>query len=219
MTIAEKLEAVRERISRACERSGRDPASVTLIAVTKRIPEESVIQALDAGLRDVGENIVQETAAKKPALAREGVRWHLVGHLQRNKARAGIDLFDIIHSVDSVRLAETLAANAMGRLQVLLQVNVAQEASKFGFSPDEAPKAIDTIRGLPNLEVLGIMTVAPAVPDPELVRPVFRRLRDIAREHGISELSMGMSDDFEVAIEEGATMVRIGQAIFGERTR
>lgn len=217
MNLAANLAAVRERIRCACERAGRDPATVTLIGVSKRVPAERVIEALDADLRDLGENVVQEAAAKKPALERRGVRWHLVGHLQRNKARAAIDLFDIIHSVDSVPLAEALSARASRKLQVLLQVNVAREASKFGFEPEAVAGALGRIGGLPNLEPIGLMTVAPIAADPESLRPVFRQLRQMAAANGLPGLSMGMSDDFEVAVEEGATFVRVGRAIFGER--
>jgi PLP dependent protein len=217
--VGENLEGARQRIRRACERAGRDQASVTLIGVAKRVPPERVREALEAGLRDIGENIVQEAAAKKPALHRPGLRWHLVGHLQRNKAAAAIETFDIIHSIDSTRLAEALSQRATGRLQVLLEVNIAREPSKFGFSVEELPHALEMIRSLSNLDAIGLMTVAPAVRDAEQVRPVFRELAALARAHDLSELSMGMTDDFEVAVEEGATMVRIGRALFGERAR
>ncbi len=221
MSIAERLELVRRRIDGACARSGRDPASVRLVAATKQVPVASILEAVHAGLRDVGENTVQEAATKKPALEAEasGVTWHFIGHLQRNKVPAAIGLFDIIQAVDSLRLAEALDRRATGMLTVLLEVNVGQEASKFGFRPDEVAAALQTMRGLRNLDVIGLMTVAPAAPDQEGVRPVFRTLKLLAASSGLRELSMGMSDDFEVAVEEGATMVRVGRAIFGERPR
>lgn len=157
------------------------------------------------------------TARSADPAGPDGVRWHMVGHLQRNKVTAAIETFDIIHAIDSVRLAEVLSRKAPKRLRVFLQVNVALEASKYGFTAGELPAAVSAVRALPNLEPIGLMTIAPASPDPEAARPFFRRLRQLANEFGLAELSMGMSDDFEVAVEEGATMVRIGRALFGER--
>ncbi len=220
MSVAEQLARVRERMAAACRRAGRSPDEVTLVGVSKGVPAQRVAEAHAAGLQDVGENRVQEAADKIEALAAQGVRprWHLVGHLQTNKAKTVTGLFAIIHSVDSVRLAQALSRRAREPLPILLEVNVAQEASKFGFTPREATSALRSIADLPNLEVRGLMTVAPQTDQPESVRPVFRRLRELRDELGLRELSMGMTNDFEVAIEEGATMVRVGRAIFGERS-
>jgi pyridoxal phosphate enzyme (YggS family) len=219
--VAARLAAVRGRIERACARASRDPAGVTLIGVTKSVPDEAVRAALACGLRDLGENYVQEGIARKQALAgaTAGVRWHLIGHLQSNKAKAAAGAFDIIHAVDSDGIARALDARASGRVPVLLEVNAGEEASKFGFSPREVGAAVREVSNLPHLDLRGLMTVAPAADDPEDVRNVFRALRELAAANGLSELSMGMTGDFEVAIEEGATMIRIGRAIFGERRR
>ena len=219
MSIAENLARVRERIEAACCRAGRSPDGVTLVGISKGFPAEAVAEAYAAGLADVGENRVQEAEAKIEALAAQGVRprWHLVGHLQTNKAKTATELFAIIHSVDSLRLAQALSRRAREQVPILLEVNVAQEASKFGFAPQEVASALSAITPLPNLDVCGLMTVAPLAGDAEAVRPVFRQLRELRDALGLRELSMGMTDDFEVAIEEGATMVRIGRAIFGPR--
>ncbi len=219
ISIPDNLRRVRERIAAACERAGRSPDEVTLVAVTKGFPAAAVAEAYDAGLRDFGENRVQEAVPKIEALAASGrsPRWHLVGHLQTNKVKLAVGLFAILHSVDSVRLAQAISRHARKAVPILLEVNVAQEASKFGFSPQELPSALDEIARLPKLEVRGLMTVAPLTDDPETVRPVFRRLRELRDAAALQELSMGMTDDFEVAIEEGATMVRVGRAIFGPR--
>ena len=205
----------------ACRRAGRSPDEVTLVGVSKGMPALAVAEAHAAGLQDVGENRVQEAAAKIEALAAQGVRprWHLVGHLQTNKAKTVTGLFAILHSVDSVRLAQALSRRAREPLPILLEVNVAQEASKFGFTPQEVASALRSIVDLPNLDVRGLMTIAPQTDQPESVRPVFQRLRELRDELGLRELSMGMTNDFEVAIEEGATMVRVGRAIFGERPK
>jgi pyridoxal phosphate enzyme (YggS family) len=219
MSIAERLAVVRGRIEAACCRAGRSPDEVTLVGITKGFLPDAVAEAVAAGLEDAGENRVQEAAAKIEVLAGRGVRprWHLVGHLQTNKVKTALDLFAIIQSVDSLRLAQELNRRASRPVAVLLEVNVAQEASKFGFTPGEFPTALSTISSLPNLDVRGLMTVAPVAGDAEAVRPIFRRLRELRDAAGLRELSMGMTDDFEVAIEEGATMVRVGRAIFGAR--
>lgn len=213
------MAAVRARVRAAAERAGRDPQAVRLIAVSKTFPAEAVLAAYEAGQRDFGENRVQEAEAKAPAVAAAGVQptWHLIGHLQTNKVRAALDRFAIIHSVDSVHLAAALSRRAAAAYPVLLEVNVAGEASKSGFAPDEVTDATERIRRLPNLDVRGLMTVAPLVADPEELRPVFRRLAELAQRLALPELSMGMSGDFEVAIEEGATLVRVGTVIFGRR--
>ncbi len=244
-TIARNIAAVRARIAAAADRVGRDPAAVTLVAVTKTQPPEAVAAALAAGVADFGENRVQEAAEKMPLVEAAGLRWHLIGHLQRNKARKAAAIFDLIHSLDSVRLAETLdryvevdaplhTYGTSRRLPVLLQVNIAGEAQKEGFelagglgNREALPgfwEDVARILGLQHLDVRGLMTIAPYVADPEQVRPVFRALRELRDELAVrfpaaswQELSMGMTGDFEVAVEEGATLVRVGTAIFGER--
>ncbi|MDQ5854281.1 MAG: YggS family pyridoxal phosphate-dependent enzyme [Chloroflexota bacterium] len=243
-TIGRNIAAVRARIAAAADRAGRDPATVTLVAVTKTQPPEAVA-AVAAGVADVGENRVQEAAEKIPLVEVADLRWHLIGHLQRNKARKAAAIFDLIHSLDSVRLAETLDRHVAQdtpphpdgtprRLPVLLQVNIAGEAQKEGFelsgglgNREALPgfwEDVEHILGLQHLDVRGLMTIAPYVADPEQVRPVFRALRELRDELAVrfpaaswQELSMGMTGDFEVAVEEGATLVRVGTAIFGER--
>ena len=219
MGIAENLARVRERIAEACCRAGRSPGEVTVVGISKGFPAEAVAEAVAAGLADVGENRVQEAEGKIEALAALGLRprWHLVGHLQTNKAKTAAGLFAILHSVDSLRLAQELSRRASRPLAILLEVNVAQEASKFGFAPTEVAPTLSACSTLPHLDVRGLMTVAPLSGDPEAVRPVFRALRELRDALALRELSMGMTDDFEVAIEEGATHVRIGRAIFGDR--
>ncbi len=204
---------------RACERSHRSPDEVTLVAVTKGVPPEMMRNAYECGIRHFGENRVQEATAKMMQLfdLRPEITWHMVGHLQSNKAKKAVELFDIIHSIDSLRLAEVLDGRAEKPVRVLLQVNVSGEADKSGFSVAEVAAVLGYISCLTNIKVIGLMTIAPLCADPEEVRPVFRRMRELRDELGLKHLSMGMSDDFEVAIEEGATMVRIGRAIFGER--
>ncbi len=220
-TIAERLQAVRLRIAAACLRSGRSQEEVTLVVVGKGFPPEAIREAVAAGVRHLAENRVQEAQGKRPLLADlpAGVVWHMVGHLQTNKVKTALNLFDIIHSVDSLHLAEEISRRAprQVRVPVFLEVNVTDEATKYGFSPEELPRAAEAAARLPNLDIRGLMTVAPLVADPEEVRPVFRRLREMSRSLGLPELSIGMTDDFEVAVEEGATHVRIGRAIFGER--
>jgi PLP dependent protein len=223
LDVAANLQAVCDRINTAAERAGRSPASVRVVGASsaaKGVTPAKLRAALEAGLCDFGENRVQEAEASIASLAARAkeATWHFIGHLQTNKAAAAIDLFDIIQSVDSLRLAENLSRRAVGTLQVLIEVNVAGEASKQGFSPGEVAPVVSRIANLPNLDLTGLMTIAPIADDPEDVRPVFRELRQLAEANGLPQLSMGMTDDFEVAIEEGATLVRIGRAIFGERT-
>jgi pyridoxal phosphate enzyme (YggS family) len=217
--IAANARGVRGRIAAAAARAGRDPATVRLIAVTKTFPTEVCAAAVEAGLTDLGENRVQEGTAKAATLARAGVQpvWHLIGHLQSNKVRAALGAFAVIHSIDSTELATAISRRAERPVEVLLEVNVGGEPSKFGFAPEETPEASRAIAALPNLLVRGLMTVAPQAEDAEAVRPVFRRLRELAEALGLPELSMGMSGDYEVAVEEGATMVRVGSALFGPR--
>jgi PLP dependent protein len=216
-SIEANLEQVHCRIDRACQRAGRSPEQVTIVAVTKGVAPEAIQFAFRAGLRNFGESRVQETQGKWDQLLGLEPRpvWHLLGHLQTNKVRAALRLFDIIHSVDSVKLAEELNQHAKSKIQVLLEVNLAEEASKSGFLSNQIEVAFQKIHLLPELEIKGLMTVAPQADDPEEVRPIFRQMSQLAKRMGLSELSMGMSDDFEVAIEEGATMVRLGRIIFG----
>ena len=225
MDFAANLEAVRGRIAAACARAGRDPADVTLVAVSKNHPPESVRALTELGVTVFGENRVQEAKAKIP-LSPGRARWHLIGHLQSNKCRDAVQLFEMIESVDSLALAEELqkwADKAAKTLPILLEVNVAGEASKFGYRPDLVLADLARINALTKLEIHGLMTVAPWSSEAEKVRPIFRRLRELRTEceqrlgAPLPHLSMGMSGDFEGAIEEGATIVRIGTALFGPR--
>ena len=217
--IDERLSAIRERIERACAAVQRDPASVTLIAVSKTFPATDVAEAWRAGQRDFGENRVQEGVEKARLLTNQGIEptWHLIGHLQRNKVRAALGAFAILQAVDSERLLEAIEAAAAAPVRVLIEVNVAGEATKFGVAPADLDALLRSAATLERVCVEGLMTVAPRVPDPADVRPVFRQLRELADRHGLATLSMGMSEDFEAAIAEGSTHVRIGRAIFGER--
>jgi pyridoxal phosphate enzyme (YggS family) len=219
--IAANIATVRGRIGAACERVDRDPATVRLVGASKTVDPARIEAALDAGLCDLGENFVQEAEERIAALGARATEatWHFIGHLQTNKTAAALGLFDIIESVDSLKLAQTISRRATKPVRILLEVNVAQEASKFGFAPAEVNVAAGEVARLPGVDLIGLMTIAPAVPDSQAVRPVFRELRELAMAQGLPELSMGMTDDFEVAIEEGATMVRVGRAIFGERPR
>jgi pyridoxal phosphate enzyme (YggS family) len=230
-TVAANLAAVRERIAAAADRSGRTPESVRLIAVSKTFPAESVRAAIAAGHRDFGENKVQEAIPKIEAIegAGEQVRWHLIGHLQSNKARKAARPFDVIHSIDSADLLQKIdaaAREARRTPELLIQVDLAGEATKFGAAPDALQPIFDAAASLTNARLVGLMVLPPWSEDPEIARPYFRRLRELRDELGsrgvpaasLRELSMGMSHDFEVAIAEGATMVRVGTAIFGKRT-
>ena len=214
--IRDNLERVRERVARAAQRSGRRPEDVLLIAVSKTFPAERVAAAIAAGVSALGENRVQEAKEKIRQLGHP-VPWHLIGSLQTNKVKDAVALFDVIQSVDRLDLARELDRRATKPIDVLLEVNVGEEASKGGFSVADVKPALDAIAELPQLRVRGLMTIPPAVSDPEAARPSFRLLRELRDETGLTELSMGMSADFEVAIEEGATMVRVGTAIFGAR--
>ncbi len=217
--IAANTRDVRARIAAACARARRDPDSVTLIAVSKTHSPEAVSAAHAAGLRDFGENRIQEAAPKIDALAVRSVQptWHLIGNLQRNKVALAVERFPYIHSVDSERLAFAINERATTPVRVFIEVNVAGESSKHGVALDEVASLAERVRGLQRVELIGLMTVAPATPDPEAIRPVFRTLQALAEANGLEELSMGMTSDYEVAIEEGATFVRVGRAIFGER--
>lgn len=225
--IKENLERVYERIEKAARRAGRSPDSVKLVAVTKTFGAEAVLAAYEAGQRLFGENYVQEAQRKIEAVNKPDIIWHMIGHLQTNKAKYAVKLFDMIESVDSKKLADELSKRASnaGKVQkVLIEVNLAGEATKSGCKESEVFELAEYIGSLPNLKLLGLMTIPPFLP-PEEVRPYFRRLRELAEAidkkgyKGVEmkELSMGMSSDFEVAIEEGATIVRVGTAIFGQR--
>ena len=225
--IKEHLTEVKERIEQACIRSGRNPREVTLIAVSKTKPVPMLEEAYAAGARDFGENKVQEIAAKKPELP-EDIRWHMIGHLQRNKVGQVLGKAVLIHSVDSLRLArqiETDAAKTGLDVDILLEVNVAREESKYGFMLEEVEDAIMTIKDFPHVHIKGLMTIAPFVENPEENRGIFKKLFEFAVDIGgknidnvtMSVLSMGMTGDYEVAVEEGATMVRVGTGIFGVR--
>jgi len=218
-TLAERLAAVRNRMARASERARRDPGGILLLAVTKVFPSSVIREAFALGLRDFGENYIQEFEAKAPEVCGlEGARFHLIGHVQSNKSRRAAELFEVIQTVDSARLARRLH-EAGRRLDVLLEVKLAEEDAKSGAAPEELPELIAAVREFSNLRLLGLMTMPPWSEDPEVSRPYFRRLRELAERHGLSQLSMGMSGDLEVAIEEGATCVRVGTALFGKRKR
>lgn len=225
--LSENLRDVEKRIEEACKRSNRDPKEVTLIAVSKTKPVEMLQEVYDAGARNFGENKVQEIMDKYDHLPQD-IHWHMIGHLQRNKVKYIVDKVQMIHSVDSLRLAETIDKEAKKKnvtVPILIEVNVAEEDSKFGLSLEEVSALAEEISKLSNVRVCGLMTVAPFVEDPEENREVFRSLKklsvDIAAKNinnvTMSVLSMGMTNDFEVAVEEGATMVRVGTAIFGAR--
>lgn len=215
----ERLEKVEERITKAAGRAGRKRSEITLVAVTKKFPAEVIRKAYDLGLRIFGENYVQEFETKHPALAGlKDAEFHLIGHLQSNKARPASELFQAIETVDSEKLARRL--NDAGRkLEVMIEVKLSEEESKAGADPAALPALIDAIRACPNLQLTGLMTMPPWNDDPEATRPYFRRLAQLARQHGLGKLSMGMSHDLEAAIEEGATHVRVGTALFGPRQK
>ena len=225
--LQENLTRIRSRIDQACERSGRQPDSVRLMAVSKNQSPELVAQAASAGLTLFGENRIQEAKVKIP-LCPGQLEWHFIGHLQSNKSRDAVSLFHVVQGVDSLALAEELQKQAIKQarsLPILLEVNVAGESSKFGWNPDRLLTELLQLNALNRLEVHGLMTIAPYAVDPEQVRPIFRRLRELRDRctdllgAPLPVLSMGMSGDLEVAIEEGATLVRVGTALFGERPR
>ncbi|MFT4107225.1 MAG: YggS family pyridoxal phosphate-dependent enzyme [Lacrimispora sp.] len=225
--VRENLEEVRKRILEACKRAGRNPEEVTLIAVSKTKPVDMLTEAYNSGVRDFGENKVQELTEKCSVLP-EDIRWHMIGHLQRNKVKQVIDKAALIHSVDSIRLAEQIQEEAAKKAviaDILLEINVAEEESKFGFKLEETEAAIREISTFPHVKIKGLMTIAPFVENSEENRPVFQKLNqfyvDMQRKNidnvNMTVLSMGMTGDYEVAIEEGATLVRVGTGIFGTR--
>ncbi len=227
--LRQRLDRVSERMAAAAVRAHRRPDDVKLVAVSKTHTAETILDAIAAGVTDLGENRVQEASEKIPEVGRGAARWHLIGHLQSNKARRAVELFDVIHSLDSAALARRLdrvceEANRE-QLPVLIQVDLGQEATKTGAPESKVPEIIDAVRQSPRLRLAGLMTLPPYFDDPERARPFFRRLRELRdelRRQGVfgdtgGDLSMGMTHDFEVAIAEGATIVRVGTAIFGER--
>jgi PLP dependent protein len=223
--IAENLNFIRQRIAAACARAGRSQASVTLLAVSKTHPPETIRAAVDCGQLLFGENKIQEAMAKIP-LCPGKARWQFIGHLQSNKVRDALELFEMIQGVDSLNIAKEIskrAGQAGKTMPILLEVNVAGEGSKFGYKPEQLLAELSELTALPRIEIHGLMAIPPFTPVPEKARPYFRKLREI-KDHAeavlgapLPQLSMGMSGDFEVAIEEGSTMVRIGTALFGER--
>jgi len=227
MDLAGRIAAVEQRMEAACARAGRATDSVMLLPVTKDQPPEVIDEAARLGLNLFGESKVQEAKAKIP-LCSARLRWHMIGHLQTNKCRDAVALFEMIQSVDSLRLAREInkqAEQAAKRVPILLEVNAAGEASKFGYKPEQLLAEVTQISALPRLELRGLMTVPPWSPEPERVRDVFRQVRELKARceetlsGALPELSMGMSGDFEVAIEEGATLVRLGTVLFGERAK
>lgn len=228
MSIAENIYQVRRRIERACERAKRSPQDVKLVAVTKTVDAARIEQAIAAGVTDIGENRVQEAWRKYQAINAPSVHWHLVGHLQTNKAKRALQFATMIHSVDSVKLArelQTQAEKLERDIDILVQVNTSGEESKFGLEPAEAEGAIAEMAGMANLKIKGLMTIGAFTENMEVVRSCFVRLRQLRHQINdasfgrvqLQELSMGMTNDFELAIEEGATLVRVGRSIFGER--
>lgn len=218
-TLQQKLDLVQQRIHAACARAHRDPAGVRLLAVTKIFPAEVIRDAYSIGLREFGENYVQEMEDKAPAVEDlEGARFHLIGHLQSNKTKKAAQLFSAIDSVDSVKLARRLDAEGVA-LDITMEVKLSHEESKTGADAEGLADIVAAVRGSQNLRLKGLMTVPPWSEDVELSRPYFAKLRELAGRHGIAELSMGMSHDLEVAIEEGATWVRVGTALFGKRRK
>ncbi|MEM7435903.1 MAG: YggS family pyridoxal phosphate-dependent enzyme [Myxococcota bacterium] len=221
--VAVNLAALRARIAAACDEAGRDPSTITLLAVSKGHSTDKVRAAYDLGLRDFGENYAQELSRKAEALRDlEGLRWRFIGHLQRNKIKLVVGARASVDTVDTVRLAEALARNAVSRAtktEVMIQVNVGREPQKSGCSPEEVPGLVEAIRAMPSLVLAGIMAVAPHDDDPNDARPYFDTVGELAESHGLAERSMGMTHDLEPAVAAGATMLRIGTALFGPRPR
>ncbi|MGB6943448.1 MAG: YggS family pyridoxal phosphate-dependent enzyme [Bryobacteraceae bacterium] len=227
--LKQKLDQVESRIAQAAARAGRRRSDIQLVAVTKKFPAAAIREAYALGLRDFGENYVQEFDAKRAELADcLGARYHFIGHLQSNKTKKAAEIFDVVHTVDSAKIARRLndeldlasnpASNHPG-VQVLIEVKLSTEPAKAGAAPGEVPALVEAIRGCPHLRLLGLMTMPPWSEEAERSRPYFARLRELAGENGLPHLSMGMSHDLEVAIEEGATIVRVGTALFGPRRK
>lgn len=230
MSIADNLNRVRDDVARLCAQVGRSPEEITLVAVSKTVEPARVAEAVAAGVTDLGENWVQEAVPKRPAVealtSPARARWHMIGHLQTNKVRKVVGVFDVVQAIDSLHLAQELNRRVSRRLPVMIEVNTSGEASKFGVSPAELLTLATEVRALPNLELAGLMTIGPglSVEDPELARPCFkllwelRALLEVEFRCRLPHLSMGMSSDYAVAIQEGSTMLRIGTAIFGARS-
>ena len=222
-SLGARLEAVRQTIARSAERAGRDPSEVVLVTVTKGFPVARIREALAAGLRILGENRVQEALPKIDEIGPANIDWHLIGHLQTNKVKFIENRFQMVQSLDSVGLVEALERRIRSPLDVLIEVNVAQEPQKTGVSPAEMPDVAAAVNASARLRLRGLMTVAPMVDDPQTIRPVFRQLRALrdktSQQLGVAlpVLSMGMTDDYAIAVEEGATMLRLGRALFGSR--
>jgi PLP dependent protein len=215
----ERLAAVRERMARAAERARRDPETITLLAVTKIFPAAVIREAYELGLRQFGENYVQEFEGKAPEVSDlPGARFHLIGHLQSNKSKKAAELFQVVQTVDSAKLARRLNESERP-LEVMIEVKLSDEEAKSGADPAELPELIAAIRECGNLQLAGLMTMPPWSDDAEASRPYFRQLRELGERHGLQQLSMGMSHDLETAIEEGATCVRVGTALFGKRKK
>lgn len=217
MGLADRIQAVRERITRAAQRAGRRPEEITLLAVTKIFPVDVILEAYSLGLREFGENYVQEFEEKYPKVKDlDRARFHLIGHLQSNKSRKAVEMFHVVQTVDSTKLAKRLGEP--GRpVEVMVEVKLSEEATKHGVGPDGLGAVIDAVQAVPSLRLRGLMTMPPWSDDAETSRPYFRKLRALARQYDLPELSMGMSNDIEVAVEEGSTMVRVGTALFGSR--
>jgi len=219
VSVRERLSEVRNRIERSAIRAGRDPQSITLVAVTKVFPASAIREAYEAGVLDFGENYVQEFESKEPEVRDlAGARFHLIGHLQSNKSKRAAELFAVIQTVDSIKLARRLD-EADRPLDVMLEVKISLEQAKSGADPAELPELVDAVRATRHLNLVGLMTMPPWSDDAEPSRPYFRRLRELALQFKLPHLSMGMSHDFEVAIEEGATFIRVGTALFGKRQK
>lgn len=226
MTVKERVKEVINEIQETALKSGRNPKEIRLLAATKSVPPERILEAIEAGIRIIGENYVQE-AQKKYELIGPRVSWHMIGRLQTNKAKYAVRLFEVIHSLDSLKLAQELqkAAERQGKkVKVMIQVNLSGEITKGGISPDKVKELSERVLEFPNLELIGLMTIPPYSENPEDSRPFFRKLRELKEKLNregfpLTELSMGMSNDFKVAIEEGATILRIGTLIFGPRSR
>jgi len=220
VTLQERIERVEQRIQVAARRVGRKREEITLVAVTKKFPAEVMREAYGLGLRVFGENYVQEFQAKAPALADlKDAEFHLIGHLQSNKARVAADLFQVIETIDSGKLATRLDGMLARPINVMIEVKLSEEQSKEGAPPEELPGLIEAIGVCSHLQLTGLMTMPPWNADPEAARPYFKKLAELGRKHGIAKLSMGMSHDLETAIEEGSTHVRVGQALFGPRPK
>ncbi len=215
--VSQNIAEVRRRIAESCHKVSRDPSSVTLLAVTKTATLDQIKEALDSGVSDFGENKVQQAVQKAGLLSGLNINWHMIGHLQTNKAKQAVPLFKAIHSVDSIKLAQELdrrCSEAGGIMPVYLEVNVSGEQSKYGVSSEKIRELYEEVRKLESLKVEGLMTMAPYSEDPELSRPFFKQLRHLSSVLGLPGLSMGMSGDYHIAIEEGATIIRVGTSIF-----